>query len=263
MTISASVIAALLFAALATFVFPIVFLIVMCVKGKLPARPVVIGILAFFVSQICLRIPMLNAFAAQSWYKTFVQNLIPAAVVIAFSAGLFEESARYIGTRYLLKGRLGYRDAVAFGLGHGFCEAVLTVGLGEISNFTAAVMINGGTLAASLPAATYQQTVDAMLTITPGLVFMGVWERISTVLFHVFATVLIFQGVREHKARYYFYALAAHTVTDTASILLPTYTNAWVTEVFLCLVGLAGLFYVLKVKPRFQNPQNISSSNNA
>lgn len=253
MTISASVLAAFLFAALTTFVFPIVFLIVMCAKKKFSARPVLIGALAFFVSQICLRLPMLNAFATQSWYRVFAQNMVPFAVVVAFSAGLFEESARYVGARYLLKGRLAYRDAIAFGLGHGFCEAVLIVGLAEISNFVTVLMINAGTLAASMPADTYKQTVDAMLAVSPALIFMAVWERVSTVLFHVFATVLVFRGVREHKVRYYFYALAAHTVTDTVTGLLPKYANAWVVETVLFLIGLAGLFYVLKVKPRFQD----------
>lgn len=252
MTISAPVLAAFLFAALATFVFPIVFLVIMCAKGKLSARPALIGALAFFVSQICLRIPLLSVFGTQGWYKAFAQNLVPFAVIIAFSAGLFEESARYVGVRYLLKGRLAYRDAISFGLGHGFCEAVLVVGLGEIGNFVTALMINGGTLASSLPAGTYKQTVDALLAATPALILMAVWERASSVLFHVFATVLIFRGVRERKTRYYFYALAAHTAVDTLSILLPKYADAWVVETVLCLIGLAGLLYVLKAKPHFE-----------
>lgn len=256
--IPTSVIAALFIAALATFVFPIVFLIVMCVKGKFSPRPVLIGVLAFFVSQICLRIPILNALSGQGWYQAFAKNLVPYAVVVAFTAGLFEESARYAGARFLVKGRLGYRDAVAFGLGHAFCEAVLIVGLVKVNNFAAAVMINSGALAASMPADAYKQTVDTMLALPPSLVYTAIWERAFTVLFHVFATVLIFRGVREHKTRYYFYALAAHTVTDTASGLLPRYTNVWVTEAVIALIGLAGLFYVLKVKPRFQGPEKVS-----
>ena len=254
MTIPASTAAAFLFAALATFVFPIVFLIVMCAMKKFSVKPVLIGALAFFVSQVCLRIPILNALSSQGWYKAFAQNLVPAAVILAFSAGLFEESARYAGARYLLKGRLGYRDAVAFGLGHGMCEAVLIVGLREVNNFITVVMANGGTLAASMPADSYRQLMATMLAATPALIFMAVWERVSTVLFHVFATVLVFRGVREHKTRYYWYALAAHTVTDTVAGLLPKYANAWVVESVLFLIGLAGLFYVLKVKPRFQEP---------
>lgn len=252
MTIPASTATAFLFAVLATFVSPIVFLIVMCAKKKFSVKPVLIGALAFFVSQICLRIPILNALSSQGWYKTFAQNVVPAAVILAFPAGLFEESARYLGARYLLKGRRGYRDAVAFGLGHGMCEAVLIVGLTQINNLVAVFMINSGTLAASVPADQYRQLVGTMMSVPPALILMAVWERVSTVFFHVFATVLVFRGVREHKARYYWYALAAHTGTDTVAGLLPRYANAWVVEAVLFLIGVAGLLYVLKVKPRFQ-----------
>ncbi len=249
--ISSSVFAAFIFAAAVELVFPVVLLLVLGLKKKISVKPMFFGAAAFFVSQICLRIPILQVLGAQSWYKSFALNIIPYVLTLAFTAGLFEESARYIGAR-LLKNERAYRDAVSFGLGHGLCEVILITGMAQINNIIYSTMINNGTLASSLPAATANQILSVMLTATPAMIFMGLWERVSTVLFHVFATVLIFKGVNEHKIRYYFYALAAHTVCDTAAPLLAKYVNAWVTEMVLFVIGIAGLIYVLKVKPSFR-----------
>lgn len=256
MIISAPIIGTLIFATIATLILPIVILLVLCLRHKISQKPMWFGVLAFFVSQACLRLPLLSVLRTQSWFIAFSkQNTIFYVILLAFTAGLFEETARYIGARFCLKKEREYRDAIGFGLGHGFCECILVVGLTEFSNLTTCLMINSGVLTAST--AVGKQTINVLLTITTSVLLMAVWERISTVFFHVFATVLIFRGVREGKIYWYLLALAAHTIVDSVPILVAG-SNLPLYESIIFAAGVLGLIYVLKAKPKFQNSERCS-----
>lgn len=254
--ISGSVMAWLSVCLAATLVFPIVFLIVMCWKKKLSVKPVLLGLAAFFVSQICIRIPILQALSTAGWFREFARNTVPYALALAFTAGLFEETARLVCARFFLKKQRSLRDAISFGLGHGFCEVVLIVGLTQINNLIYAVMINSGTFqaaTAALPPSSSKAILTAMLAVTPTVLVVSIWERVSAVLFHLFESVLIFRGVNEHKAGlYYLFAVAAHTVMDASSVLVNKYGGMWLSEAVLFVLALAGIFYVLKTRNSFQ-----------
>ena len=54
-----------------------------------------LGLLSFFISQILLRIPLLQLCAGQGWYQALAQSSpLVLGLGLAFTAGLFEESAR-------------------------------------------------------------------------------------------------------------------------------------------------------------------------
>lgn len=261
--ISGSVMAWLYICLAATLVFPIVFLIVMCWKKKLSVKPVLLGLAAFFVSQICIRIPILQAISTTGWFRAFAENTVLYAIVLAFTAGLFEETARLVCARFFLKRQRSLRDAVSFGLGHGFCEVVMIVGLTQINHLIYAVMINAGTFqaaTAALPPSSSKALLSTMLAVTPTLLFVSIWERVSAVLFHLFESVLIFRGINEDKAgRYYVLALAAHTVMDASSVLVNKYGGMWLSEAVLFVLALAGIFYVLKTRDSFRKSATVET----
>jgi uncharacterized membrane protein YhfC len=254
--ISGSVMAWLYICLAATLVFPVVFLVVMCWKKKLSVKPVLLGLAAFFVSQVCIRLPILQAISTTGWFLAFAENTVPYAIVLAFTAGLFEETARLVCARFFLKKQRSFRDAVSFGLGHGFCEVVLIVGLTQVNNLIYAVMINSGTFqaaTAALPPSSSKAILSAMLAVTPTVLFVSIWERVSAVLFHLFESVLIFRGVNEHKAGlYYVLAVAAHTVIDASSVLVSKYGGMWLSEAVIFVMALVGIFYVLKTRDSFR-----------
>jgi uncharacterized membrane protein YhfC len=255
MTISNSVLAGFIFSAVAELLLPIIILLVLCLKHKISMKPMFLGAAAFFVSQMCLRIPILQVLGTQSWFKSFTLHIIPYFIVLAVTAGLFEESARYVFAGSFLKKQRAFRDALAFGLGHGFCEVILLTGMAQINNIIYTVMINNGTFGAitsALPAEKSQHLLATMLAVKPEMIYIGVLERVFAVTFHVFATVLIFKALREHKIRYYFLALAAHAVLDFGAVSLSHYGNIWVSEGFAFVVALAALFFIIKMKPSFE-----------
>lgn len=256
MPISNSTVISYAIAAFATTVLPIILLVVLGVRKKLSVKPMFIGVLAFFVSQVCLRLPILSVLSTQSWFKSFNSNYTILSVVLigGLTAGLFEESARYIGTKCFLKNQRGYQDAISFGLGHGFCEAIIITGLTFVNYLIYCVMINNGTFATvtkALPSATSQQLVSLLSAATAGTIFIGVLERVFAVTYHIFATVLIFKGINEHKIRYYFLAILAHTVLNSGAVLFSQYVNTWACEAFLLVFTVFALFYIIKQRNVF------------
>jgi uncharacterized membrane protein YhfC len=254
MSISSSVFAGFIVSAIAELLFPIVFLLVLCCKKKIAVKPMFLGAAAFFVSQICLRIPILQVLGTQSWFVAFTLNTIPYFLMLSVTAGLFEESARYLCAGCFLKKQRSFNDALSFGLGHGFCEVIFLTGMAQINNLIYTIAINNGsfgTLTAKLSPATSQQLLSAMLAVKPEEVYLGILERVFAVTFHIFASILIFKGVNEHKIRYYFLAIAAHAVLDFGSVVLGKYTNMWAAEGFVFVVALAALFLIIKMKESF------------
>lgn len=88
---------------------------------------------------------------------------------------------------------------------------------------------------------------------------MGVVERVSAVIFHVFATVLVFKGVIRKQARYYLLALMYHTVFNFGALMLMQATNMYVGEVALLVLAIGMAYYVIRQKkimtPQIETPQ--------
>lgn len=252
--ISASVLTAFMVAAACELLLPIIILIVLGIRKRLSIIPALLGFAAFFVSQMLLRMPILETLKTQSWFQAFALNMVPYIIMLSFTAGLFEESARQICAGCFLKKRRSFQDALSFGLGHGFCEVILITGMAQINNIIYVVMINNGSfqkLTASLPAAQSQQLLNAMLAVKPEAVYLGVLERVFAVTYHVFASILIFKGVSEKKISYYFLAILAHTVLNVGSVMLTQYVNMWAGEGFAFVYAVAAFFLILQMKKSY------------
>ena len=98
---------------------------------KAPWAALGAGALTFFVSQVVLRLPWQVGIGV--WKKDALAAdpvLLFAWVLFScFTAGLFEETGRYVAFRKLYRAEHSWRSGVMFGLGHGGLEAVLLVGL--------------------------------------------------------------------------------------------------------------------------------------
>ncbi len=129
-------------------VYPIVLAIVahheLCVSWRYVGH----GAIVFFVFQLVTRVPAVQLIQAAigPQLKASPPLMWTWLVVLALSAGVFEEVGRYLGYRLFMRGEdKTWSKAVMFGIGHGGLESVLQVGglmvLALISLWTAA---NGG-----------------------------------------------------------------------------------------------------------------------
>lgn len=184
-----------------------------------------LGAAAFTVSQLLIRIPILQlVLPGFTWYILLQLDPWKYGLFLGVTAGLAEESARWIGTGLFLKKYRERDHGIAFGLGHGGVEAMLLVG----PNMAAGLAMVMTGQAALLPA-------DAGSVLTAGV------ERISAMAFHVGASLLILYGVRAGKAfRYWLGAVALHTLLDAPVVILPGVWGVGIAGVELWAAAVGG-----------------------
>lgn len=251
--ISNSVFFAFVSAAIFTLLLPIALLIILGVKKKINGLPLLVGAIAFFLSQIVLRLPIISAFSGQEWYINFAENYyIPFVLLLCLSAGLFEESARLGGVLILKKHRT-FKDAISFGLGHALCEVIALIGISHINNIVLCMLINdtGGGLTAVLPSEILETAAIQLAAVNPAHIYWGLLERFSTVIFHIFASVLVFRGVIEKKWYLYVLAIASHTVFNFIGVILANFAGIAITEVVVLVIALAAGYYTIKGKAKY------------
>ena len=242
-------------AAFCTLVLPVVLLIVLAVMKKIRLAPLALGFVSFFVSQMVLRIPLLQLLNAAGALNAIAANTVLYAVVVGgLSAGLFEETAR-LGGAAILKNYRTWKDMVSFGLGHGLCEVMLVMGMAYLNNLLLAAALTDpagplGLLLAGLDSAALQQLTAQLAAIGPGLAALALLERVSAVLFHLFATSLVFTAVIRRKPLWYFAAVAAHTLFNSLAVLLAGF-GLLAVELVLFALGLAMGAWVLASRRRW------------
>ncbi len=146
------------------------------------------GLASFGISQMVLRVPLLNLFYDTETY-IYMSLTMPLVIswIIAFTAGLFEESGRLIFLQFFKKESLSLSDGVVFGLGHGLMEA------GWLMISIIGYIVSNGFSSAS------------------GLAIV---ERIFALILQVALTIFVVMAVDRHKIRWYFVAILLHTIMD-------------------------------------------------
>ena len=182
MDISVQVVWSFALALFLTLVLPILLLLFLCLFKKISPLPMALGLLSFFISQILLRIPLLQFCAGQGWYQALAQSSpLVLGLGLAFTAGLFEESARLGGAALLgprkpafpggppRPGHRTWKGALSFGLGHAFCELILLAGMTHVNNLLFCVLLGMGeeTLSGLLPAGQLDTLTAQFAAVTP------------------------------------------------------------------------------------------------
>lgn len=187
------------------FLMPILFTICLYKKQKGLWISFIVGMLAFVISQMMIRIPLLNIITQQHSISLFtLKHPIVYILILAFTAGLFEETARWIGFQCIKKKHSTIYDAFAFGLGHGGIEAMLLVGI-------------------------------PLLSVSTDLsnVLLACGERIIAIAFHVAMSIIVWYGVKEHKNQYTIVAILLHMLLDCSAILG---NQVWIVEGYILIL---------------------------
>jgi uncharacterized membrane protein YhfC len=199
-----------------------------------PFKALAAGALVFFVSQIVLRFPWQVPLGR--WVQGHSEWLIPFLLFSSFTAGLFEETGRWAGYRYLLKEERSRRVAVMFGLGHGALEAILLAGVPLAGLLVGWVMASRGLVPAGPALDTLQQQVAG---IDFWKVQLAALERASAISAHVGLALIVLQVWTRGGMRWLVLAIFLHfAVNAVAAILVLTLKlNPLMGE--LVLVGMA------------------------
>lgn len=235
---------------------PVILVIYFYKRHKASLLAVLIGALVFVVSQLLIRIPLLSVLGKLQWYQDMSSNIYLIALFLGLTAGLFEEIGRYFAMKLFMKKTLSWKNAVAFGIGHGGIEAIVLVGLTLVNYIVMSFMINSGAfdamVAATLPAEVAAQ-IRSMLIDTPVINFLaGGYERMMTMVIQIAFSVMVLYSVKFRKPLYLILAILLHAVVDSPIVILGTMGwNVWAIEGIITLYALAGLVYIIRAKKRF------------
>jgi len=190
-----------------------------------------IGGVLFLVSLI--RLP-LNYYLSQ-WVGINFTGQAAILLAIAFpslTAGVFEEGFRYLGLRYAVKDR-GVEAGVMYGAGHGGFESIFLVG-GSVLSTAIVIWLNPGIIPSSQLAA---------LEATPvWLPFVGVYERVIAISFHIGMGVLILRSITQSRPLYIAAAMAAHFLFNFTAVYA-TLSGVFASEAVGTIFGAAALYY--------------------
>ncbi len=256
--VSNSVVAMIILDLFICFILPIIVFVLIQRRYKKTFKSFILGALAFFISQIVLRIPVINSLLPQfAWYNVF-QIKYPYLywIFLGLTAGIFEEIGRLILIKLFMKKNQRYIDGITFGLGHGAIEAMLITGLSFVNILIFSIMINTGTFEANLadlPQATVNAIYYQCTSLTPLSTILGGIERIIAMGIHIGLTIIIFEGVRKNKSCLcLIIAILVHGAID-ASIGFMSQMFGFSTltmEVVFAVISISLMVYVFKSKKR-------------
>ena len=206
-------------------------------------RAFLIGAAVFTVFQLLTRLPLLSWMQTTAWFTLFkITQPILYGLLLAFTAGLFEEVGRFAGIQLLRKPEmLTWDNAFVFGLGHGGMEAFALVGVNYAVMFVQVL--------------TGQASSEVLSTVvaTPASYFLvaGV-ERMLAVAMHIGFTMLVFYAVKKKKLIWLVIAIAAHTAVDMVAVMISLGyipVGIWATEGILAVLAALLVLVTIRFKP--------------
>ena len=235
---------------LGMIVAPILLWIYFTRRFALSWKLVLAGGLTFTASQI-LHVPLVVGISS------FLQNssLLVNAVVLGLLAGIFEETARLILFKYILKNAKSWKEGVLVGLGHGGTEALI-LGILAAVGFITMVGYRSIDLSTipSIPAEQLElarQQVEAYWSNPWYIALMGVVERIFAICLHLSFSVMVLYAVVYRKPIWFWLALLWHTFVDAVAVYVVQQVSILAVEGIVGIFALISLWIVISLKSRF------------
>lgn len=181
-----------------------------------------IGALCFTLSQPVIRLPLLQYLQNTTGFiLRYTLNPLLIGILIAFSAGLFEEGFRCLFKQFILKpSSCKISQPIVFGLGHGIAEALFIL-------------------------------IPALLQVPLSQLGLAFLERFLAVILHVNLTVIVWNGFqRKQRIIYLAIAITVHGLVNSMIPLLSSLLKSavWIEALlaFIDLILIGYSFYSRK-----------------
>lgn len=178
-------------------------------------------------------------------------QLIFNAVLLGLTAGLCEETARFVVYRWWIKSARSWREALMFGAGHGGVEAIiigLLVGLGAIN-----IVVLSNTDLSTLPLSPeqlseLQQQMTAALALPWYAPLLGALERVFAMAFHLSAAVMVLQVFRRRNILWLAAAILWHTTLNALAVYINGTAGPYWAEAALLVTALISLAIIIGLR---------------
>ena len=189
--------------------------------------------------QVVLKGPHGSSIMGNVWYYALYGGL---------AAGLFEETGRFLGMKFLLRREPSSAlPGVGYGVGHGGMEMLMIFGITMISNLVVSVMMNAGQtdlLLANVPEEAREQTLaqfSQLESLTAGSLAIGLWERISALVLQLGLSLMVWTAVRRGGKWLWLFpaAILLHALVDGVAVILSKTVSMVEVEVVICAIAIA------------------------
>lgn len=233
---------------------PLILGIFLAARLKASWRIYGIGATAFIASQI-LHIPF-NRYILLPALNVWGTGQILYAVMVGLSAGIFEETARWIAYRKYLPKMRSWAGGLMYGAGHGGIEAII---LGTVTLYIFLQMLVLRDLSPeNLKVMVGADSVDATQVYLAAYwgapwyaSLLGAMERISAIMFHLAASLLVLMAVQRRNPVWYAAAVAWHTAINAVAVYAAKSLSIYQTEGLIFLFGLLSLGIVFTLRSAF------------
>ena len=246
--ISNTAMAGMIISLVISFVVPIGALLYMIIKRNAKVSVFFIGCGVFFVFAFILESLFHLAVASATGGAVF-SNVFITAIYGGLAAAAFEETGRLIAMKFLMKNKLTSDNAIMYGAGHGGIEAIITVGITEITYISIATMINAGQVDAILAplqgdAKESMITMISQLCSTPSNIFyLAGIERVFAIASHIALSYFVFMAVKYGEKKCLMLAYGLHFLLDASTVIVNSLVNnAYIVELYVLAVT-AGIIY--------------------
>lgn len=181
-------------------------------------------------------------------------NLIALAIFAGLSAGLFEESARYLTYRFWAKDARSWGKGLMLGVGHGGIEAILLAILGAWGVFQLTAFSQGYWLNL-IPAeqmALVEEQITAVFSVPWYRALLGALERLFALAIHLSLSLLVMQGFVRKKRRWLILAILWHALIDALAVFSLATWNVYLTEAIVggtAVISLIVIYYLRSPEP--------------
>ena len=257
--------AALFLNALLMISIPLVLGLLLARKLKVDMGLFGIGAMTFIASQV-FHIPF-NIWALNPMIKWL--DLQPASgnldlailgLLFGLSAGVFEETARYLVYRWQLSRNRTWEEGLMFGAGHGGIEAIILgfltlwgfLQLVTFRDFSPEVLVNVLSPEKAELIQSYLSTYES----APWYYnLLGAVERMAVIPIHLSATLMVLQAFNRKNIGWYFLAVLWHTLVDALAVYGIQTWNVYTVEGIIVLFGVCSLGIVFALRKGRQKPK--------
>ena len=231
------------------FAMPIGLLIYWKTRHGLSLFPFLMGALSFLLFAMGLE-QMLHAAVLGTdspHSKVFQNNPWLYVAYGCLAAGIFEESGRFFTFKVLLRNYREKEISVAYGIGHGGIETILTLGLSYLlmTLVSLGFTIGGTELSPVL--------IESARTTTAPVMLLAMLERASAMMLHIALSIIVFTAAnRPGKIRLYPLAIILHAAANIFAGMYQTgiLTNIVIIELLTFLCSLCILLFGIRIYRR-------------
>lgn len=232
---------------------PIVVAIFIRRRTGAPWRLFFIGAVTFIASQV-LHIPF-NFVVQRSGLlpsdTTLMTNLLVYAAFLGLSAGVFEETARYLTYRFWAKDARSWSRGLMLGAGHGGIEAILVGALAAVNFVALLAAVNNETAMNALPADQRSMVTSALAQIMDapaGTLLLGAVERVFAIAAHLAMSLLVLQVFLRRNIAWLFASIGFHTLLNMVAVVAAVRLSPFATEGIIGLFALLALVIIFRLR---------------